>query len=100
MYYTIITRSTNELVKRYSKDCEYGFIGKSIVKILKTIGWTEKKDMTQFKTYEDDILSHEANLSFRSSNNTSSSSSSSSSFSYKNTFTFIMAYLIITLFLV
>jgi len=94
MYYTIITRSINELVKRYSKDCKYGFIGKKIVKILKTMGWTEKNDMTQFKTYEDDILSHEA-LTFRSSNTTNSSSSS---LSYKNTFIFIMVYLIFTLF--
>jgi len=91
MYYTIITRSTNQLVDRYSRDCEYGFIGKKIVKILKTIGWTEREDMTYFKTYEDDILSRESTLS--------NAYSLFSSSSYNNSLIFIIFLTFITLFL-
>jgi hypothetical protein len=63
MYYTIITRSLNELVNRYSLQNSYGFIGEKIIKILKTIGWTEKSDLSPFQEYYHMILGNEIKIS-------------------------------------
>jgi len=62
MYYTIISRPVNELVKRFSCQSSYGFIGEKIIKVLKTIGWTEKQDLNNLKQYQNLILSREAKV--------------------------------------
>ncbi|OUM59976.1 hypothetical protein PIROE2DRAFT_14352 [Piromyces sp. E2] len=63
MYYSVITRSAHDLVDRFSSQSSHGFIGEKIIKIMKTIGWTEKQDKTYFKTFESFILSKEEKMS-------------------------------------
>jgi hypothetical protein len=60
MYYIIITRPVNELVKRYSSNSLHGFIGEKVMKIMMTIGWTKKQDLTDFNEYQKLILNYEA----------------------------------------
>lgn len=62
MYYTIISRPVNELMERYSRDSSHGFIGEKIIKIMKTMGWTEKQDLSYFREYQNMILSREASV--------------------------------------
>jgi len=70
MYYTIITRPVNELVNRFSSESSHGIVGEKIVKIMKTIGWTEKKDLDYFKEYQNLILNREAKFSSSASSYT------------------------------
>ncbi|ORX50423.1 hypothetical protein BCR36DRAFT_583548 [Piromyces finnis] len=91
MYYTIITRSVNELVERFSSESSHGFVGSKVIKILKTIGWTEREqDEFYYKSVEQDILSKEAR---------SSSISSISLYSFYNNIIIINTMIIVIAFI-
>lgn len=56
MYFTIVNLSTQKLMERYSQNSPYGFIGQKIVKILKTIGWEERKNTDGKKPFDNLIF--------------------------------------------